>query len=40
MYNTVPSDFASRIKHLRQKHGLTKANLEERLGVSYVTVNR
>ena len=40
MYDTVPPDFASRIKQLRQKHGLTQANLAERLGVSYVTVNR
>ena len=40
VYDTVPPDFASRIKQLRQKHGLTQANLAERLGVSYVTVNR
>ena len=40
VYNAVPSDFASRIKQLRQKYGLTQANLAEHLGVSYVTVNR
>ena len=40
VYNAVPADFASRIKQLRQKHGLTQANLAEHLGVSYVTVNR
>lgn len=40
MRNPVPADFAGRIKQLRQTHGLTQANLAERLGVSYVTVNR
>jgi len=33
-------DFASQIKRLRERMGLTQANLAERLGVSFPTVNR
>ena len=40
MHNAVPPDSATRIKQVRQKHGLTQARLAEHLGVSYVTVNR
>ncbi|MFW6336900.1 MAG: helix-turn-helix domain-containing protein, partial [Phycisphaeraceae bacterium] len=38
--SSIPSDFAEQIKTLRGQLGLTQAALAERLGVSYVTVNR
>lgn len=40
VYKAIPSDSASRIAQLRQKHSLTQAQLAERLGVSCATVNR
>src|SRR5581483_9852953 len=37
---TIPVDFASRIRKLRSKHGLTQQALADHLHVSFATVNR
>src|SRR5688572_21033520 len=36
----VPDDFAGQTKRLRQRLGLTQAELASRLGLSFATVNR
>ena len=36
----LPRDYARRIKQARSLHGLTQAKFAERVGVTYVTVNR
>ena len=36
----IPEDYPIRVKHLRERLGLTQARMAERIGVSFATVNR
>ena len=36
----IPEDYPKRVKHLRERLGLTQTQLADRIGVSFATVNR
>ena len=38
--DTIPEDYPSRVKDLRERLGLTQTRMAERVGVSFATVNR
>ena len=38
--DNIPHDYAARLRALRGRFGLTQGKLAERIGVSYVSVNR
>ena len=40
MLETVPADYAQRIKQLRQRFGLTQMAMAELMGVSFASINR